>query len=178
VYLRKQLGLLRDRDLADAVVRNRGGGQGEHAWYCTPDGADTVEAGGELSTRPYRMTERNASSPLQEHTLAVNDTGVAFVAAARAAGHDWGPLDWEHEVAHRLRDGETRADDDAFVTPDAVLSYLHRRGQRPSALTYLLEIDRTTESPTQLVDKLRASARYQACPRTLHRPRAPDRLRQ
>jgi hypothetical protein len=113
---------------------------------------------------PYRMTERNASSQLQEHTPAVNDTGVAFVAAARAAGHDCGPLDWEHEVAHRLRDGETRADDDAFVTPDTVLSYLHRRGQRPSALTYFLENDRTTESPTQLVDKLRAYARYQARP--------------
>lgn len=160
-YLRRQLTRLRERGLVDAVVRNRGGGQGQQAWYCTPAGADVVEAARELTARPYRMTEHNASSQLQEHTLAVNDTGIAFVEAARAAGHDCGPLDWEPEVAHRFRDGEARADDDAFLTPDAVLSYVQRNGPRATAITYFLEIDRATEGPAQLADKLRAYARYQ-----------------
>jgi hypothetical protein len=161
-YLRRQLAELRERGLADSVLRNRGGGQGEHAWYCTPAGADVVEAASELPARPYRMTEQNASSQLQEHTIAVNETGIAFVEAARTASHACGPLDWIPEVAHRYRDGEARSDDDASLTPDAVLTYVHRDGPRATALTYFLEIDRATMSPAQLTDKLRAYARYQS----------------
>jgi hypothetical protein len=160
VYLRRQLHRLREMGLVDAAVRNRGGGQGEHVWYCTPAGADAVEATGEVTVRAYRMTEQTAASQLQEHTLAVNATGLAFVAAARAAGHECGPLDWQPELAHRVRDGDSRIGDDAFLIPDAVLRYTHRTPKRQTLLTLFLEIDRSTMNPGQLVDKLRAYARY------------------
>ncbi|MGW5355274.1 replication-relaxation family protein [Streptomyces sp. NPDC004031] len=163
VYLRRELARLRALGLADFTLRNRGGGQGEHAWYCTAAGADVAEAGGEVTVRVFRMTEQAAASQLQEHTLAVNDTGLAFVRAARIAGHGCGPLDWEPELSHRYRDGESRTGDDAFLIPDAVLRYDHRGpGGRATFLTLFLEIDRATMSPVRLLDKLRAYGRYQS----------------
>jgi len=166
VYLRRQLARLRDLGLVAATSRNRGGGQGELAWYCTTAGAEVVEAAGELTVRAYRMSEQAAASQLQEHTIAVNDTGLAFVAAARAAGDECGPLDWEAELAHRVRDGDSRIGDDAFLVPDAVLRYTHRTHKQTVA-AFFLEIDRATMSPGRLVDKLRAYARYQSYVPTL-----------
>ena len=160
VYLRRQLALLRQLGLADATVRHRGG-QGELAWYCTSLGADVVEAAGEVTVRAYRMSEQAAASQLQEHTLAVNDTGLAFVEAARRLEHDCGPLDWEPERAHRLRDGDSRLGDDAFLIPDAVLSYVHHDAGQRRLLTFFVEIDRATEATAKLAGKLRAYARYQ-----------------
>ncbi|MBY8889228.1 replication-relaxation family protein [Streptomyces sp. PTM05] len=156
VYLRRQLSRLRERGLAAATVRHRGG-QGELVWYCTPTGSEIVEAAGEVTPRAYRMTEAAAANQLQEHTLAVNDTGISFVEAARRYGHDCGPLDWHPERAHRFRDG---TGDDAFLIPDAVLSYVHDTDGRRRMLTYFLEIDRATESPLKLAAKVRAYARY------------------
>ncbi|MEU3464613.1 replication-relaxation family protein [Streptomyces sp. NPDC006733] len=161
VYLRRQLNLLRNLQLAGATVRRRGG-QGELAWYCTSAGADLVEAAGEVRPRAYRMTEQSAASQLQEHTLAINATGLAFVQAARRAGHECGPLDWEPELAHRLRDGDSRTGDEAFLVPDAVLSYIHRHRNTRTICSYFLEIDRATMTPDRLADKLRAYARYQS----------------
>ncbi|MGW7006569.1 replication-relaxation family protein [Streptomyces sp. NPDC054933] len=160
VYLRRQLALLRELGLAAATVRHRGG-QGELAWYCTPLGAEVVEAAGEVTPRAYRMSEQAAASQLQEHTLAVNDTALAFVEAARRLGHDCGPLDWEPELAHRLRDGDSRIGDDAFVIPDAVLSYVHHDAGQRRLLTFFVEVDRATEPTAKLAGKLRAYARYQ-----------------
>jgi hypothetical protein len=154
VYMRRQLSRLRERGLAASTVRHRGG-QGELVWYATPTGCEVVEAAGEVTPRAYRMSDAAAANQLQEHTLAVNDTGICFVQAARRHAHDCGPLDWEPERAHRFRDGD-RAGDEAYVIPDAVLSYIHQH----HVLTYFLEIDRATESPLKLAGKLRNYARY------------------
>ncbi|SEG85718.1 Replication-relaxation [Actinacidiphila yanglinensis] len=161
VYLRRQLARLRGLGLVDSTLRNRGGGRGELAWYCTPAGTQLVEAAGEVTVRAYRMTPEAAASQLQEHTIAVNDTGLAFVDAARAAGHECGPLDWEPELAHRLRDGGSRVGDEAFLIPDAVLRYTHRGTARQTLMTFFIELDRATMNPGRLAAKLRAYARYQ-----------------
>ena len=153
VYLRRQMAVLRERGLAASTVRNLGG-QGELVWYCTPAGCEVVEAAGEVTRRAFRMSEEAAANQLQEHTLAVNDTGIAFVDAARRHGHDCSPWDWEPEQAHRYRDG------DSYVIPDAVLSYVHQAAGRRRMLTFFLELDRATENPVRLAGKLRNYARY------------------
>lgn len=161
-YLRRELEVLRSRGLAGATVRRRAG-QGELLHYATPLGCEVVEASGEVRPRAYRMTEQAAAGQLQEHTLAVNDTGVAFVRAARHSGHDeCGPRDWEAELAHRMRDGEDRLADRAFLVPDGVLRYTHVEGRQRQLLTFFLEVDRATEHVSVLAGKLAAYARYRA----------------
>ncbi|GAA1923778.1 replication-relaxation family protein [Streptantibioticus ferralitis] len=157
-YLRTQLARLRELGLATATVRHRSG-QGELLWYVTGLGAEVVEASGEVAVRTHRMSDQAAASLLQEHTLAVNDVGVAFVEAARRLGHECGPLDWEPERAHRVRDGD-RHGDDAVVIADAVLSYIHQHADRRRVLTYFIEVDRHTETVVRLASKLRGYARY------------------
>ncbi|MFF3747494.1 replication-relaxation family protein [Streptomyces kronopolitis] len=163
-YIRRQLEVLHDRGLADASVR-RTSRAGELLWYTTPLGCEVVENGGELTARAYRMTEDAAASQLQEHTLAVNDVGLAFVQHARRLGDECGPLDWDPEVGHRVRDGDSRLGDEAFLVPDAVLHYVHTGTaddgqQQRMLLTFFCEIDRATMSIARLAAKLHAYARY------------------
>ncbi|MEU1628222.1 replication-relaxation family protein [Streptomyces sp. NPDC020096] len=159
VYLRRQLLRLHELGLVAATLR-QSRGQGEQVWYCTATGADFVEATGEVTRRAFRMTEESAASQLQEHTLAVNDTALAFVQAARQHGHDCGPLDWEAERAHRLRDGASHHGGDSVLIPDAVLSYTRHTATQRTLIIWFLEIDRATESTTKLAAKLRSYARY------------------
>jgi hypothetical protein len=159
-YVRRRLHQLREMEFAAATLR-RHDDRGELAWYCTPLGAEVVEAAGEVTRRAYRMSEQAAAGQLQEHTFAVTDTGLAFTRAARERGDEFRPLDWEPELAHRLRDGESRIGDEAFLVPDAVLSYVRHDADRRMLLTYFIELDRATMGPVRLADKLRAYARYQ-----------------
>ncbi|GAA2330002.1 hypothetical protein Scani_34600 [Streptomyces caniferus] len=163
-YVRRQLEVLHGRGMVDASVR-RTSRAGELLWYTTALGCEVVETGGELVPRPYRMTEDAAASQLQEHTLAVNELGLAFVQHARRLGDECGPLDWDPEVAHRVRDGDNRLGDEAVLVPDAVLRYIHTTpagdgGQQRMLLTFFCEIDRATMSIARLAAKLHAYARY------------------
>lgn len=174
-YLRRELGVLRREGMVGSVAR-RSSGQGELLSYVTALGAEVVEAGGEVTRRAFRMSEQAAAGQLQEHTLAVNDVGLAFVRTARREGHECGPLDWEAELTHRVRDGEDRLADRAFVIPDAVLRYTHVAGRQRSLHTLFLEVDRATEHVSVLAAKLNAYARYQSyvpapAPASRKRPR-------
>ncbi|MCX5355560.1 replication-relaxation family protein [Streptomyces mirabilis] len=159
VYLLRQLGLLRTLQLVDATSHRNGRmGRGEQLWFITPRGAEVVERAGEVTARAYRMSPEAAVSQLQDHTLAVVDTGVAFTRWARVLGDECGPLDWEPELAHRVRDG---AGDDAFLIPDAVLRYTRTtEDDRRRLLTYFVEVDRATMHVSRLGKKLTAYARY------------------
>lgn len=159
VYLRRQLTKLREFGLANSTLRRRGG-QGELLWYVTPLGMEVVEADREVTARAYRISPEAAASQLQEHTLAVVDTGLAFVWWARALGHECGPLDWDPEVAHRIRDGESRAGDEAVLVPDSVLSYVQHEAEQRTLLTFFVELDRATMPVTRLAAKLHSYARY------------------
>jgi hypothetical protein len=173
-YTRRRLLQLQAHGLADATSRlhNRAG---EQLWYITPLGADIVEAGRELPQRAYRITDQAAASILQEHTLAINETALAFVEHARRRGDECEPLSWEMEVAHRVRDGNTRTADEVWLTPDAVLHYTHTTdsGER-MLLDFFIEVDRSTMNVARLAAKLHAYARYaayipQPAPGTRHR---------
>jgi hypothetical protein len=71
---------------------------------------------------------------LQQRTLAVNDVGIAFAAAARQRGGTCGPLDWIPEVARQIRRG-------CHLICDAL-------------------IDRATMPVTRLAAKVAAHAEY------------------
>ncbi|MCX4673653.1 replication-relaxation family protein [Streptomyces sp. NBC_01381] len=157
-YMRSQLQALQEHGLADATVRHHNH-VGELLWYATALGADAIEAGQELPSRSYRITERAAASALQEHTLAINETGLAMTEHARRLGDECGPLSWDMEVLHRVRDG-ARHGDEAWLTPDAVLRYTRTDGNERRLLNFFIEVDRTTMSVARLAAKLHAYARY------------------
>ncbi|MDQ8707511.1 replication-relaxation family protein [Streptomyces sp. LHD-70] len=164
VYLRNQLSELRRLGLADATTRRiTTVGRPQLLWFCSSLGAELVESAGEVTARAYRISPEIAASQLQEHTLAVVETGTAFVTWARHFGDDCTPLDWEPELAHRIRDGD-RLGEDALLIPDSVLRYTrtvddgldHRR----ELYTFFIEVDRGTMQMSRLARKLSAYARY------------------
>ncbi|MFE1557440.1 replication-relaxation family protein [Streptomyces sp. NPDC058734] len=159
-YLRRQLHSLRQSGFADVVGR-RTTGQTELLWWLTEKGAQAVEAVGLLQQRPYRMSPEAALGPLQEHTLAVVDTGAAFVEHARRLGHECGPLDWSPENAHYYRD-EARPGEELCLVPDAVLNYVHTESKQRTLLTFFVEVDRTQMTIARLAQKLHAYAAYHA----------------
>lgn len=158
-YLRRQLHILRDRGLVERVGR-RAHGQTDLLWWLTESGATAVEATGLLPQRPYRMSPEAAAGPLQEHTLATVETGLAFVTHARTLGHECGPLDWSPEIAHGYRDDQ-RPGEDLRLIPDAVLNYVHVSGRQRTLLTFMIEVDRTQMTIARLAQKLHAYAAYQ-----------------
>jgi len=157
-YLRRQLHTLRNAGLADVVGR-RAHGQTDLLWWLTDKGAEAVEAAGLLPQRPYRMSPQAAAGPLQEHTLATVETGLAFVDWARRLGHECGSLDWSPENAHYYRD-ENRPGEDLCLIPDAVINYVHAAAKQRTLLTYFVEVDRTQMTIARLAQKLHAYARY------------------
>ncbi|MGW2016853.1 replication-relaxation family protein [Streptomyces sp. NPDC001927] len=157
-YLRRQLHTLREAGYA-GVVGRRATGQTELLWWLTEKGAHAVEAVGLLQQRPYRMSPEAALGPLQEHTLAVVDTGAAFVEHARHLSHECEPLDWSPEIAHYYRD-ESRPGEELSLVPDAVLNYVHTQGKQRTLLTFFIEVDRTQMTIARLAQKLHAYAAY------------------
>ncbi|MFE4540238.1 replication-relaxation family protein [Streptomyces scopuliridis] len=159
-YLRRQLHTLRETGLAETVGR-RISGQTELLWWLTEKGATAVESVGLLPQRPYRMTPEAALGPLQEHTLATVETGLAFVDWARRLGHECGPLDWSPETAHFYRD-DSRPGAELSLVPDAVLNYVHtdKQARQRTLLTFFIEVDRTQMTIARLAQKLHAYAAY------------------
>ncbi|MFD9517919.1 replication-relaxation family protein [Streptomyces sp. NPDC059979] len=159
-YLRRQLHTLREAGMACAVGR-RSNGQSELLWWLTEKGAQAVESVGLLPQRPYRMSPEAAMGPLQEHTLATVETGIAFVDHARQVGHECGPLDWSPETAHYYRD-DSRPGEDLSLVPDAVLNYVHTdaKARQRTLLTFFIEVDRTQMTIARLAQKLHAYAAY------------------
>ncbi|MFF3326959.1 replication-relaxation family protein [Streptomyces sp. NPDC002889] len=159
-YLRRQLHTLRTAGLAETVGR-RSTGQTELLWWLTEKGAQAVESVGLLPQRPYRMSPEAALGPLQEHTLATVETGLAFVDWSRRLGHECGPLDWSPETAHHYRD-DSRPGEDLTLIPDAVLNYVHtdQKAKQRTLLTFFIEVDRTQMTIARLAQKLHAYAAY------------------
>jgi len=176
VYLRQQLGELRQAGLVSRVRAHGSGGPGHvrslpYLWFLTDAGAESVEEAGELPVRPYRVTPESVAGARQAHTLAVSDVGIAFVEHARRLGHECGPLDWTPEVANRIRDGQRRFEDDHVIS-DALLNYVHiERGQR-TMLSFFIEVDRATMTSARLAAKLAAYGRLYE-----YVPQGPDRGR-
>lgn len=146
---------LRKAGLIDGVAVPRS----ETLWFVTAKGAGLAELA-DVRARAYRVTPAAAAGPLLAHTEAVNDVGIAFVEAARRLGHECGPLDWEHEIAHPWRDvGQARrGGTDHLVIADAVLRYTVLDDDEDALLTRWVELDRATQSVARLEHKIRCYA--------------------
>jgi hypothetical protein len=134
---------------------------GPHAlglWFLTAHGTEAIQAAGTLAEPRKRVTTlAQAAGPLRAHTLAVNDTGIAFVSAAREReGDECGSLSWRHEIAHPYRAGQGRHGLHLLIA-DALLSYLQATKDSLTLQQRFIELDRGTIPPEQLANKL---ARY------------------
>jgi hypothetical protein len=127
--------------------------------YITADGADAVETiGSRTETRRKVVGAEQASGPLQQHTLAVNDVGLCFVRAARERGDDCGPWAWRHEIHHPIgnQPGQRQVE---HIISDALLTYQHTTVQQTSFHYRLIELDRATMPVDDLASKLIRYAR-------------------
>ncbi|NLT05174.1 MAG: hypothetical protein GXY03_02570 [Solirubrobacterales bacterium] len=149
----RTLARLRQAQLTDAVQlpgRMR-------LWYLTDRGLDAVEAiPNRVETRRKQIPRDHAAGPLQQHTLAVNDVGIAFVEAARTRGDDCGPLAWRHEIAHPIGRPSGRRRSEQLIA-DAVLTYQLNQPAETSFHYRFVELDRANRATNDLARRL---ARY------------------
>jgi hypothetical protein len=152
---------LRQAGLAAMARDARGGG----AWYLTPAGIDAAETiAVRAEERRKLVTAAQAAGPLQQHTLEVNEVGLAFVEAARGRDDDFGPFAWRHEISHRLSPPGARRRGENLIA-DALLVYQQGGGGRGLTFHYrLLELDRATMSAAQLASRLGRYGRLHRVP--------------
>lgn len=150
------LGRLRRSGLAE-VTRTPGG---LGLWRLSRRGAAAIEPiAAETGERRRAVSPEQAAGPLREHTLAVNEAGIAFVHAARERGDECGPLAWRHEVPHSLgrRPGQRRAE---MLIADAQLTYQQNGpGDRVRFHYRFIELDRATKGCERLAAQLACYAR-------------------
>jgi len=124
-------------------------------WFVTAAGAEAVEAiGNRAELRRKLIPPEQAAGPLQQHTLAVNEVGVAFVRAARERGDECGPLTWRNEIAHPVGSASGRRARSAAVIADAVLTYEQNTEEGIYTHQRFVELDRATMATEMLVAKL------------------------
>lgn len=124
-------------------------------WFVTAAGAELAQDAGVLREPPKLLTADQAAGQLHAHTLAVTDTAITFLHAARSRGDEFGPLSWRHEVSHPLSIGRGRRTRRAVA--DAVLTYVltgaDGRGDLSVAHRFI-ELDRATLAVDQLAAEL------------------------
>jgi DNA-binding transcriptional ArsR family regulator len=155
-YVQRLLGRLRDAGLV-AVARGR---RGLRVWHLTEQGVDAVETiPSRAETRRKVILPAQAAGPLQQHTLGVNDVGIAFVEAARQRGDECDPFAWRHEIAHSLGPPPGHRKPEQLIA-DAVLVYeLAERDDLRSMVYRFIEYDRATRSAADLAARLRRYSR-------------------
>lgn len=154
-WARELLGRLRGGGLAAATARPGG----LLLWYLTEAGAEALEAiPSRAETRHKVIAPEHAAGPLQEHTLAVNDVGLAFARAARRRKDDCGPFDWFHEVAHSLGPPPGRRAPEQLIA-DAMLTYQLREESGASIAYRFVELDRANRSAAELARRIGRYAR-------------------
>jgi hypothetical protein len=156
-WTEKVMALLLSAGLVDFVRR---GGGARRIYFLTADGYQALQLAHPHPAGSRRGVDdaRHAASALSAHTLAVNDVGLAFVAAARERGDEFGPLAWRHEIAHPI--GTTAARRAELVIADAVLTYLQQGTDGALRFHYrFLELDRATQPTAALAAKLSRYAR-------------------
>jgi len=124
-------------------------------WLVTARGADAIEtipSRSEMRRRVYRPYV--AIGPLSQHSIAVNEVGIAFVKAARERGDGCGPLAWRHEIAHSLGPPPGRRQHEQLIA-DALLTYEEIKAGRTTSFFYrFIELDRANRPSNELAAKL------------------------
>jgi hypothetical protein len=126
-------------------------------WYLTKAGAVAARDAGMIDRPPLLLSDDQVTGPLQGHTCAVNDAGIAFLTAARQRGDEFTPTSWRHEVGHPLNAGRGRTR--RSVISDAVLTYVRLTPEEVVVEQRFLELDRATLTIQRLIDELSRYAR-------------------
>lgn len=150
-WAQKLLGRLRAAGLAGYVSSARGR---RRLWFATEHGARLARETGAVEGESPTGAE-HAAGPLADHTLAVNEAAICFLAAAAERGDDFGPLAWRHEVFHPISRGRGRRR--RSLVADAAFTYLRDVGEGIAIEQRFLEVDRATLSVDRLAAEL---ARY------------------
>ena len=126
-----------------------------YLWHLTERGAEAVAAiPSRAEMRCKVIAPEQAAGALQEHTIAVNDVGIAFVRAARERGDECGPFDWFHEIAHPLGPPPGRRTSEQLIA-DAVLTYQLAEPDGQTSIAYrFIELDRATRSNADLANRI------------------------
>ena len=95
-YTQRVLAELQRAGLADRAIA----AHGKALWFPTAEGRLLLRSRSRLESRGDHGSPWQTDSVLREHTLALNDTGIAFVKAARARGDECDAFSWRHEIAH------------------------------------------------------------------------------
>ncbi len=129
-------------------------------WHLSERGAEAVAAiPSRAEARCKVFAPEQAAGALQEHTVAVNDVGIAFVRAARERRDECGPFAWFHEIAHPLGPPPGRRTSEQLIA-DAVLTYeLAEAGGLTSIAYRFIEVDRATRSAFDLAQRIGRYAR-------------------
>ncbi|OLE20403.1 MAG: hypothetical protein AUG49_25360 [Catenulispora sp. 13_1_20CM_3_70_7] len=162
--MQKNLAALRTRGLIDVLSHRR---RSERLWFATRAGAAAAEASHLVVPRTWRMTPDKLQKGVNpDHTVATNEAATILRAAALAAGHECGPLDWSNEVPHRWGKAGTN-EGRRSVIADAVMRTTVTARSRDYGVpderferVQFIEMDRGTMQLSRLVDKLRAYGHY------------------
>jgi hypothetical protein len=152
-YCQQLLSALERHRLITSVRSGRGS---RKLYFLTAAGAEAAEQiPTRVETRRKLITPAQALGPLRAHTLAVNDTGICFLHAAREReGDECGPFAWRHELAHPIGrpPGLRRAE---LLITDALIRYLLAEPDGQLSFHYrFLELDRATIPADELQAKL------------------------
>lgn len=126
-------------------------------WYLTESGGAAAREAGMIDGLPMLLSGEQVTGPLQAHTHAVNDVGIAYLDAARRRGDEFSPTSWRHEVGHSINAGRGRAR--RSVIADAVLTYVRLTAEEVVVEQRFLELDRATLSIDRLAAELSRYAR-------------------
>lgn len=125
----------------------------QRLWFATAAGLRAATEQGALQGNPRLFEADEVAGPLQNHTVAVNDTGICFLKTARERGDEFGALAWRHEVTHPLGAGRDRHRRRTLFA-DAVLTYLRLTEEEVFVEQCFLELDRATMSVDSLASEL------------------------
>ncbi|HKB51000.1 MAG TPA: replication-relaxation family protein [Solirubrobacterales bacterium] len=129
-------------------------------WHLTERGAEVVAAiPSRAEARCKVIAPEQAAGALHQHTIAVNDVGIAFAEAACKREDECGPFNWFHEIAHPLGPPPGRRTPEQLIA-DAILTYqLAEPGGQTSIAYRFIELDRANRSAVDLARRLGRYAR-------------------
>lgn len=124
-------------------------------WHLTERGAEAVAAIPSRAESRCKVIEpERAAGALHQHTIAVNDAGIAFVRAARGREDECGPFNWFHEIAHPLGAPPGRRAPEQLIA-DAILAYQLAEADGRTSIAYrFFELDRATRSAADLAHRI------------------------
>jgi hypothetical protein len=145
---------------------------GKALWSPTAEGRLLLRSNSRLESRGGDGSPWQTDNVLREHTLALNEAGIAFVKAARERGDECDAFSWRHEIAHPLtppRQGREQQ----WLLADALLSYLEVTDGESVLHQRFIELNLATMSAERLAEKLAKYKLLHHCRALAARPGEP-----